>query len=570
MAGLLDQPFVGYPQLARRRAMPNTDAEMTQGLLRGASYYPYDLLGAPIDVMNMALTPFGFGSRSPVGGSDYLQSLAQKAGLSLPKTDSNSENVGRIAASLINPAAAARAVGRVIEPTLQSLAPTAGRMAEDYLRQIGAINNIVPSDGVSRVNQNISASLPTAQPLMSPFVPGVKSGEEMIVQHNLTSKNLYGVEKLGGLPVPSLAISKLQNPLESFGDITLIGTKEMVIPSKNNPVFRSDAYTKRSPNIIYDFNQKSQNNLTEIFSDLKGLPTYDRDIYNLVDDFSRRSENNLLQAKFLKQKGILPDPAEYTEKYMFNSDVNSLRRQNQAEYEDWLINFDSNLKNEGILVKEKIFKGYTQDGNRKYAEANLENIVKEMQGGASSEGWNYGVGNLRALATPKFKKFDDVTKDREKLVSAENFNAIRKQTDNVYFDILTRLKETDKNYSAEDALLEVVESKNINALDRVYKDISKELKADIGLFIKNIQTMPTEYFEIKPQRAVGLNEFAGAVIPNDISARALSILDRAGITDVYKYSSPEERKNLLQNFGKEMFVSIPAIPLGVGLLGNED
>lgn len=153
MAGLLDQPFVGYPQLARRRAMPNTDAEMTQGLLRGVSYYPYDLLGAPIDLMNMALTPFGFGSRSPVGGSDYLQSLAQKAGLSLPKTDSNSENVGRIAASVINPVAAARAVGRVIEPTLQSLAPTAGRMAEDYLRQIGAINNIVPSDGVSRVTK---------------------------------------------------------------------------------------------------------------------------------------------------------------------------------------------------------------------------------------------------------------------------------------------------------------------------------------------------------------------------------------------------------------------------------
>ena len=436
----------------------------------------------------------------------------------------------------------------------KALGPKAGQALEGYMASQGLL----------------ASALPMQPSKMSPFVPGVRAGDEMIVQHNLTPEKLYGAEKLGGLPVPSLAVSKVDNPLESFGDITLIGRKEMAIPSKDNPVFRSDAYTKRKPSIIYDFDQKSQKNLEGIFSDLKGLPTYDRDIYNLVDDFGRRSENRLLEAKFLKEKGILPDPAEYTEKYLFNSDVSNLRRQNQAEYEDWLVNFDSGLQNQGISAKEKIFKGYSQSGNRRYAEANLENIVKEMKGGASSEGWNYGVGNLRALATPKFKKFDDVTKDREKLVSSENFSAIREQTDNVYFDILSRLKKEDKNYSAEDALLEVVETKNINSLDRVYKDIPKELKADIGLFIKNIQKMPTEYFEIKPQRAVGLDEFAGAVVPDDISARALSVLDRAGITDIYKYSSQDERKSLIQRFGKEMFAGVPAVPLGAGLLGSDE
>jgi hypothetical protein len=436
----------------------------------------------------------------------------------------------------------------------KALGPKAGQALEGYIASQGLL----------------ASALPMQPSKMSPFVPGVRAGDEMIVQHNLTPEKLYGAEKLGGLPVPSLAVSKVDNPLESFGDITLIGRKEMAIPSKDNPVFRSDAYTKRKPSIVYDFDQKSQKNLEGMFSDLKGLPTYDRDIYNLVDDFGRRSENRLLEAKFLKEKGILPNPAEYTEKYLFNADISNLRRQNQAEYDDWLVNFDSNLQNQGVAAKEKIFKGYSQSGNRRYAEANLENIVKEMKGGASSEGWNYGVGNLRALATPKFKKFDDITNDREKLVSSENFSAIREQTDNVYFDILSRLKKEDKNYSAEDALLEVVETKNINSLDRIYKDVPKELKADIGLFIKNIQKMPTEYFEIKPQRAVGLNEFAGAVVPDDISARALSVLDRAGITDVYKYSSPEERKSLIQRFGKEMFAGVPAVPLGAGLLGSDE
>lgn len=146
MALLDEQPYVGYPQMGRRRAMPNTDVQMNQGLLRGASYYPYDLLGSPVDLINMALTPIGLGSEKPVMGSAYLQSLAQRAGLSAQPTGSNSENIARLVASLTNPAAGARAAGRVVEPTVQALAPKAGQMAEDYLRSIGGIADIVPTD----------------------------------------------------------------------------------------------------------------------------------------------------------------------------------------------------------------------------------------------------------------------------------------------------------------------------------------------------------------------------------------------------------------------------------------
>jgi len=404
---------------------------------------------------------------------------------------------------------------------------------------------------------------------MSPYVPGVRAGEEMIVTHNLTPEKLYGAQKLGGLPVPSLAISKTESPLENFGEITLVGGKEMAIPSRENPVFRSDAYTKRRPGIVYDFDNKSQKNLESMFSEFKDLPRYDRDIYNLVDDFGRRGENRLLEAKFLKEKGILPDKKLYKDDYQFSADINALRRQNQSEYDNWLMQFDQNLQNEGVNVREKLFKGFTPSGNRKYVDATLDNIVKEMKGGASSEGWNYGVGNLRALATPKFKKFDDILKDREKIVSDESFDVIKDQTDKVYYDLLDRLKGINKNYSAEDAILEVVETRNVNSLDRIYENVPKELKADVGIFVKNLQKMPTEYFEIKPQRAVGLGEFKGAIVPEDTAQRTLSLLDEAGIKEVYKYSTPQERVGLIQRFGKEMFVGVPAIP-AAGLLGGEE
>jgi len=144
MALLDEQAYIGYPQMGRRRAMPNRDVEMNQGLLRGASYYPYDLLGSPIDLINMGLKPLGMGSQKPVMGSDYLQSLAQQYGLSQQPTGSNAENVARLAMSAMNPATGVRAVGRAIEPTMQALAPKAGQMAEDYLRSIGGIADITP------------------------------------------------------------------------------------------------------------------------------------------------------------------------------------------------------------------------------------------------------------------------------------------------------------------------------------------------------------------------------------------------------------------------------------------
>jgi hypothetical protein len=79
---------------------------------RGVSYYPYDLLGAPVDIINMALQPVGLGSEQPVMGSDYLRNIAQSLGYAQPSTGSGAETAGRLGAAFVNPAAGARAVGQ--------------------------------------------------------------------------------------------------------------------------------------------------------------------------------------------------------------------------------------------------------------------------------------------------------------------------------------------------------------------------------------------------------------------------------------------------------------------------
>lgn len=398
------------------------------------------------------------------------------------------------------------------------------------------------------------------------LVKGVKAGEEMFVQHNLSADKLIKADKLGGMPVPSLAISKSGAPLEGFGDITLIGSKELALPSAKNPVYKSDAYTKTRPYIEYKIDRKSEDNLKNIFSDVMDkVPDANHSFYRVFDKWNDRGSEDIFRAKFLNEKGLLPNKNEFKHSYEFSDEMGNIVRQLKPEYETWLNNFDNSLPNLGVNVKETIFKGYTPSGTRKFAPANLENIVKEMKGGAGSQNW-HGVGQLRAIATPKFKNFNEVKASREKLLSGEKMNEIKEQSDSAYNDITNRLYGL-KRYRADDALLEVAETKNLSALDRIYGDkMTPELKADIYTYLNKIKELPTEYFEIKPQRAVDIGEFAGAIIPADSPKSVRDILSKRGITQIYEYSTPQERKDLVKKFGKEMFA---AAPISGGLLGSQ-
>ena len=74
---------------------------------------------------------------------------------------------------------------------------------------------------------------------------------DLVALHNLTVENLKKAIDLGGLAVPSVAITKKQTPY-NFGSndgVTLIMDKNVVDPAKT-PVFSRDAWTKVFPPIV--------------------------------------------------------------------------------------------------------------------------------------------------------------------------------------------------------------------------------------------------------------------------------------------------------------------------------
>lgn len=422
---------------------------------------------------------------------------------------------------------------------------------------------------------------------MSPYVKGVRAGEEMIVQHNLSPEKLYGADRLGGLPVPSLAISKVGNPMEGFGDISLIGGKEMAIPSRNNPIFAADAYTVTKPNIYTALDKVGEEYVSKKF--LEPFGKFADEMKSEIDQTNRNFLKNieystLGKARYLYENNLLPNPNDFEKGSQFRSAIRSKfddlgynNPQFTENFYKWQDNIADDVVNAGGKIDYKIFKGYTNTGRERYQPATLENIVKEMAGKTQgSEGNIPTSGALRGAITPKLKSEKDVLKARDKIVSQEDFEAVKEKLNNTYSNLLddTYSFLKSKNSGADAPLfLQDVAMGTAHKYDyskNLYKEMPENLKKSISEYAKELKAMPTEYFEIKPQRAVGLNEFKGALIPQDTPEKARKILENSGIREIYTYSSPEERKRLIDKFGKEMFAGIPALPLGSGLLGADE
>jgi hypothetical protein len=121
---------------------PETAKKMLKDVARGVSYYPYDLVGAPVDIINMGLkgvdyvTGSKLATEKPVGGSEYLIDKSRQAGIAEKPTGSAAEELARFGSALMNPAAGARATGRVLEKTGEVAAKGAEKVGLEATRAI--------------------------------------------------------------------------------------------------------------------------------------------------------------------------------------------------------------------------------------------------------------------------------------------------------------------------------------------------------------------------------------------------------------------------------------------------
>jgi len=198
---------------------------------------------------------------------------------------------------------------------------------------------------------------------------------------------------------------------------------------------------------------------------------------------------------------------------------------------------------------EKISSGkqlvkYTKNGNQKRSAYTLENIVAEMTrellGG---EGFNYGAGSVRSAFAFEFKHntIESIKSFKKNIVSKQEMDKVRDDANNKLSEALDRLAKFYKYDSTSwgytnDASSAIAEGpKGWSSAFKMTTE-SKKIITDLVTYLRNL---PSEYFETKMQRAVGIGEFKTAVVPKGISAKAMAILEKNGL-NVVTYDPKKE------------------------------
>ena len=425
----------------------------------------------------------------------------------------------------------------------------------------------------------------------------------LIVQHNIHPKAVERAERIGGIPSPSIAISKADDPLTTFGDISLVGTPEMAIPSGRNPVYRSDAYSSRMPTIEIVPDDKSLELVKKFYGkEITHSPEL-KDIFREIwSQEWNHLESPLLKEAFLKSKGIkVPklrfkktdtweqQHAKSVDHHLFLRDLMK-PFENSWQVQPWLKRQRKRIEKGGGAFSERVWRGRSDiTGSERWSAATVENIVKEMKKGAGQEHTVQSMGSLRARVAPKFKSLPQIKKSRDKIVSKDVFKEAKDKLSDELDDITSDLRDTTNKHFAEtigestaenlyhtasattDQLVEdilVSTPRRSDYVEGLVDLIKPETIEKARVLRQKMKNMPTEYFEAKPRRGVDLSEFKGALVPKDMDSTIKKILKKSGVKKILEYGSNEERKRLFKKFPELMFGLLPPALVG-GLLGSQ-
>lgn len=396
-------------------------------------------------------------------------------------------------------------------------------------------NQNVKDDGVRAMKKNTSRNKTNT----------TNNSKDLIAQHNTSEEKLMEALDLGALPVPSIAITKSDTPISNYGDITLLFSKDTINPTdRRNVAYNSDIYSTRRPQTVNSLDKNKVKTFEKSMND-KGIS------YGYISQIEEYIQDN----DFTRAK----DTIRY-ELQKANPDIT------EQEIEDSFTEAIEIIKDKRIL-KEGI-DPYTSSGNRKTIEQmsvpyTLDNIVRLMtkKSNKGSESKNFaGLPEVRANLSQQFKNIEEMHQQENNLVSTEEMQKVKEQLNDEFYNLIDEIGKYDKveryfgsTDTVANALNETAKAKNIskevleNELDFVsITNIPDKILQKAVDFLNSLKNVPTEYFEVKPQRAVGLNEIQSAVIPKNTSKELIDKLKENNIPITY-YDTQQERNKIITN-----------------------
>lgn len=210
-------------------------------------------------------------------------------------------------------------------------------------------------------------------------------------------------------------------------------------------------------------------------------------------------------------------------------------------YDDYIRWQENKLDDFG--TKNRIFRGYTRDGSRKYVPETLENVSKAMREEADGQtnGSEYtSFGSFIAKLASRVDSTDEMRANKDKLSSNKDKEEFYEKWSEVYYD-LAKFLYNDVFYG-EQRLHDIV----------LQSDPKKYAKKEYGItltptFMKKLDALKnavqtelkSAYFETKYNRPLRLNEFAAAVVPDNLGEDVRKGIENAGLP-MYDYDPNKE------------------------------
>ena len=210
-------------------------------------------------------------------------------------------------------------------------------------------------------------------------------------------------------------------------------------------------------------------------------------------------------------------------------------------YDDYIRWQENKLDDFG--TKNRIFRGYTKDGSRKYVPETLENVSKVMREEADGQtnGSEYtSFGSFIAKLASRVDSTDEMRANKDKLSSNKDKEEFYEKWNEVYYE-LAKFLYNDVFYG-EQRLHDIV----------LQADPKKYAKKEYGItltptFMKKLDALKnavqtelkSAYFETKYNRPLRLNEFAAVVVPDNLGEDVRKGIENAGLP-MYNYDPNKE------------------------------
>lgn len=224
---------------------------------------------------------------------------------------------------------------------------------------------------------------------------------------------------------------------------------------------------------------------------------------------------------------------------------------------------------QGLLGEPGIYNGkelFDARGNRKsFRETHwaytAENIVRAMNN-AKDRGqgmWGVSGEGLVAMSTPSYRSVDEIHADEGRLRTVDQdtheqlMQQLNDELERVTSDIMrTTEHHSDNRFDEEEIIGEVIAlaaqgKRTAASVKQTFRKegyaITDQQAQSILAILSRAGSVPSGYFEAKPQRVVGFEEAVAVIAPDTIPASEVDAVRNAGV-NVIQYESGNNRQRM--------------------------